>query len=382
MGCGNSRLNPDGEMVPARIRPLLKRRFEELRRRKNGVSLHGGDGTLSKKELLKDAVEDDESSPTQSLHEKDGNVTSLPKPKENGESKEETVVVMVRVPAEKSSKVVPVPDSESESENSVELNDRKREIELDVKANDDKKVGVMEKTEAMVKTEEVEAVAEKTRDVKKTEERQAEHDHHEGEADDEKQEDEDDNHGENGRQKPDPNWLLCPGSPSFRVYCIESLDTFSSKKEPLDQFASKKESMENKEKEEIVANEQAPSHQKTPSSDSIESSASGNSNEGLEIADTKRKRNRGMKFKRAMRKGGGPMKNFLNVRSCYHPGCGNDRRLLAEKAGSTLIILVSSKIEDNNLPLFRLLISLWPFRFSFPSPLTNFRLLQWKGVLR
>ncbi|KAE8652373.1 hypothetical protein Csa_013810 [Cucumis sativus] len=59
MGCGNSKLNPGGELVPPRIRPLhVRNKLLELRKRKNGTHLR--DGALSKKVLLKDGESEEE----------------------------------------------------------------------------------------------------------------------------------------------------------------------------------------------------------------------------------------------------------------------------------------------------------------------------------
>ncbi|KAA8540649.1 hypothetical protein F0562_024432 [Nyssa sinensis] len=60
MGCGGSRLDAEGEVIPARLRPLLRRRIEDIRRRTHGVSLRGG--TPSKKILLVDGSDEDDNS--------------------------------------------------------------------------------------------------------------------------------------------------------------------------------------------------------------------------------------------------------------------------------------------------------------------------------
>ncbi|KAI8544054.1 hypothetical protein RHMOL_Rhmol08G0265100 [Rhododendron molle] len=50
MGCGGSRLNAEREAIPAKVRPLLRRRIEEIRRRRR--SNGGKDTTPSGTELL------------------------------------------------------------------------------------------------------------------------------------------------------------------------------------------------------------------------------------------------------------------------------------------------------------------------------------------
>lgn len=58
MGCNHSKsTNPNGgDVLPPRIRPLLRQRIEEFRRRRNARG--GEDGALSKKQLLKDVDND------------------------------------------------------------------------------------------------------------------------------------------------------------------------------------------------------------------------------------------------------------------------------------------------------------------------------------
>ncbi|XP_061360896.1 uncharacterized protein LOC133304850 [Gastrolobium bilobum] len=114
MGSNNSRLNGTSgggaEVFPARIRPLLRRRIEELRNRKNV-------DTLSKQQLLKDES---------SSHENET------------EDKVETVVQVVAV--EKLSKVVPLPVSEEQS-NELDDNDHDDENDDDDDDADDNETG-------------------------------------------------------------------------------------------------------------------------------------------------------------------------------------------------------------------------------------------------
>lgn len=65
MGCGGSKLDPEDEAVPPRLRPLLRRRLEEIKKRRQATALKGD--ALSRKELLKNEVEDDDHSAVQSL---------------------------------------------------------------------------------------------------------------------------------------------------------------------------------------------------------------------------------------------------------------------------------------------------------------------------
>ena len=159
-------MNPNGaEAFPARVRPLLIRRLEEFKKRRNinGDTLRGGGGeeedAISKKQLLKGdggGAEEEEDKNTQSAH-----------------SHHEDDEPVVRV--EKLSKVVPLPVSEC---------------------------GVGEKKHKEHKDHD----QEKVKDVKpqtenKLEDANAKHD--------------DDDYDE-------IRWLIGPGSPSFRIYCIEA----------------------------------------------------------------------------------------------------------------------------------------------------------------
>ena len=61
MGCGNSKLTPEGESILPMIRPLLFRtKFAEFRKRKNGTHLR--ETALSKKVLLKEGEIEEENS--------------------------------------------------------------------------------------------------------------------------------------------------------------------------------------------------------------------------------------------------------------------------------------------------------------------------------
>ncbi|TKY60552.1 gelsolin-related protein of 125 kDa [Spatholobus suberectus] len=280
MGIGNSRLNAaEGDVVPAKIRPMLVGRFEEFKKRRNE------EGTLSKKKLLKDADEEDDNSQSSRLTEREDN--KVPSPKEIQPLKEETVVRAI-ITTEKLSRVVPMPNSECKIVQENHPNKGNiQQVNKDMDPNQDK---VNQMAEAEVKTEEgntVEPVEEPKRE--KEQEVGAKGD---GDSDDE------DDSEEDGR-------FLRPGSPSFRIYCIEA----------------EKRNEEERNIPTIIM------HQKSRSADSVERVASGNSNEVLQDVDIesestpKRKGNK-KKF--------GAMKTLLKLKSCYHPMCtctGEDKSL-------------------------------------------------------
>ncbi|KAJ1417869.1 putative histone-lysine N-methyltransferase SETD1A [Sesbania bispinosa] len=100
MGGNNSKTNASGgEVLPAKIHPILRQRIEEFRKRRNG--------TLSKKELLKDdgvvAVED-------------GNYQSFDENEFEETTKNQTMAHGATI--ENLSKVVPLPISECETKES------------------------------------------------------------------------------------------------------------------------------------------------------------------------------------------------------------------------------------------------------------------------
>lgn len=109
--------------------------------------------------------------------------------------------------------------------------------------------------------------------------------------------------------------LICPGSPSFRVYCIESSCDEKEEEEDGDQDK-----------------EECSTHKKVETGDIQVSQSRTRSDEGASCRKI-RKAKRGGKFKRVILKPKG--KNFLLVKSCYIPSCvgnHNDTRLIAAKA--------------------------------------------------
>lgn len=189
MGSRNSKLNPEGEAVPAKLRPLVRRWFDEIRRRKSP--------NISKKELLiNDGVEEDGSN-SQPLSVQDN------ERKSSTSSSDESVASSSKVEDEKSNVQVPVPaeDSEKTSKEAKENKDEKKCDKQDEKdgtgQKEEKEVKVVEKA---VVVEEVFVLARET-------------------VEDDDEEEEEGNEDEK----------VTFGSPSFRVYCIPS--TENSKEE-------------------------------------------------------------------------------------------------------------------------------------------------------
>ena len=183
MGSGNSKLNPEGEAVPAKLRPLLRRWFDEIRRRK--------DSNMSKKELLvHEGVEEDASSQPLSQHENER--------KSMTSTSDESVARSSKVEDEKSN-VVHVPaESDKTSKGVKERHEDEekceKQNEKDVAGKEEEKeVKVVEKA---VVVEEVLVVVQET------------------------MEEEDDEEEEEG----DEDEKVTFGSPSFRVYCIPSTE--------------------------------------------------------------------------------------------------------------------------------------------------------------
>ncbi|XP_027343158.1 uncharacterized protein LOC113855728 [Abrus precatorius] len=251
MGVGNSRLNGgDGE---AKIRPMLVGKFEEFRKSRNAET------TLSKKELLKNADQEDGNSQSSRESEIEDKVSSL---KETQPPKDETFVRSTT--AEKLSRVVPMPNPEREIE---EGNGEK--VEKDIDQNQDKVIHVIQIVEAEVKTEEGKRTTEPVEEAKQ--------------ENDDRDDDDDDSH--------ELNRVICPGSPSFRIYCIEA----------------EKGNEEDCMKPSIVV------HQKSRSAETVVSVASGSLKEIAEIESTSKTKGNKKKF--------GAMRTLLKVKSCYHPMC-------------------------------------------------------------
>ncbi|XP_050259301.1 uncharacterized protein LOC126704360 [Quercus robur] len=302
MGIGSSKLNPQREAVPTKLRPIIRRFFEQMRRRRHA--------DMSKKELLKKEVVDDENSQAQSLQDKERKSTNssldgtvpitketpktplLPEEdsKSNTSSLNETVPISKETPVEeKKLEVSPVPESEFERDTSKKPKEHKDE-KYAKKSGKDCKDGKEEKEEDKV-VEKTVVIEDKVVVVEQTM------------AGEEEEEDEED---ENDKVR-----YVSPGSPSFRVYCVPYEDN--------NEEEGKEDSLYTK----CLSGESA---------ESAESVVSVTSDDAQETK-TKKKTNRGRRFTKAIRRTG-PVKNLLNVKSCYYPSCsGNERaRLLAEKA--------------------------------------------------
>ncbi|KAF5744289.1 hypothetical protein HS088_TW08G00889 [Tripterygium wilfordii] len=168
MGCGASKAGNGGEVVPARLRPLLRRQFEEIKTRNASAIKHKG-ATLSKKQLLKDGEEGDDDDSHKSVSSPEDSPVSPPLPEPEmtrNEIEEENVVDL---PTPKSAKVAPEPECED------------NEI-----ANNVMDVAVRVTEEVLVVETDGEEDEEEGRVIRNVEDR-----------------------------------YICPGSPSFRVYCID-----------------------------------------------------------------------------------------------------------------------------------------------------------------
>ncbi|KAG6686153.1 nucleolin [Carya illinoinensis] len=276
MGSGNSKLTPEGETMPARVRPVLHRWFEEIRRRRNA--------NMSKKGLLKDAVEGEESSGRPRYLRDTERESTSPLHETTASSK----AAMPTVEEKSDAAVVPRPSVSDKTNKGSKEHKHGPKIcgKRDVKGGGEEKQEnkVVEKA---VVVEEVVAVHEE--------------DHHDQETTEEEEEEEE--------EDDEPGTYICPGSPSFRVYCVHSTDD-----------------------EEEEESKKGSRHKNSPSTgDSVES----NFSEDQEMTRTKKiKGNKGRRLKRAIRKSGPAVKNLLHVATCYHPACsGQDRaHLLEEKA--------------------------------------------------
>ncbi|XP_024019778.1 nuclear polyadenylated RNA-binding protein 3 [Morus notabilis] len=247
MGCQNSKLNRDILAIPPKLRPLLWRKVEELRRRRSAATANGG--TLSKKELLTDGVREESdafSRDHESLHE-------------NYERNDTT-----SSPGHES-----VSSSASQPKTIITEEDKKKTSEEEIVEP--------EKTEINMENE------------------------------------------------GDQEAKICPSSPSFRVYFIESLDQEEEEKKDDDEpdHEDKDDSKENENDMQKEWNRE----------NSVESVVLIDTHEDQETKIVKKKSGKSrMRFRRALCRGGPvAVKHLLNVRSCYHPS--SDRAsLLAKKS--------------------------------------------------
>jgi hypothetical protein len=228
MGNGNTKLNStegETETISTKIRPTLLGRFEEFIKRRNVES------SPSKKKLLKDAEEEDGSSDvtkpcSHEINETEDHKVSV-------STKEETTVPLET--EEKISRVVPMENSECQAM------EEKVNINKDIDLSEDKVIHANENVETEIKTEEkiIEEIVEKVKKEKELQEVNAKND--DNDSDDE-------GTAELGR-------YLCPGSPSFRIYCIEA-----------DKRKAEEEKEEEKRKSPTIV-----MHKKSHSADSVES---------------------------------------------------------------------------------------------------------------
>ncbi|KAK7369620.1 hypothetical protein VNO80_11662 [Phaseolus coccineus] len=276
MGLGNSKLNAaEGDALPAKILPRFVAKFDELKKHKNAES------TLSKKKLLKSAGEEDGKSQPSPENESGQKVSSA---QEIQKLKEEMVAQIIT--AEKLSRVAPVPNSEGKIMEEKHPNkDNTEQVNRDMDPNQDKLNHDVKMVEAEMKTEE-------DKSAKLEGEPRKEKDQEMGAKGDEHDDDSDE---EVGR-------LIRPGSPSFRIYCIDP--------------------------EKIKEGECCKMHQKTLSIDSVETATSTNSKQVFrESASIPKRKGNKKRF--------GAVRTLIKVRSCYQPMCvctGDDKTLVTTKA--------------------------------------------------
>ncbi|GLT83831.1 hypothetical protein SLE2022_021000 [Rubroshorea leprosula] len=277
MGCVASR----PVMMPQRLEPLFFRKLEEIR----------GLTTLSKKQLLKDGVEDEHSRPfpnnendrRSASYETEGSAKEvLSHVEEDGHSipnsyneNDQSASPESEGPAKVALALVEDDEHARPSSNNKN-NQRRASAESEGSANATPESLQLE--EVVPEEDVVEAVMPVIEKMA-TEETDAEGDNEE----------------EDGVICID-GALLSPGSPSFRVYCMDTL-----------------ENEEDDGKEDDIKTEDS------VASDIVEPS---NSSEGT-VAEKKQKK--GRKFRTILPKGK-PVKNLLKVKSCYYPACGRSQR--------------------------------------------------------
>ncbi|KAK9278397.1 hypothetical protein L1049_027962 [Liquidambar formosana] len=279
MGCGGSKLSPEGEVVPVGLRPLLWRRIDDLRRRRNASGLKGD--ALSKKELLEDAAEEDDnsSSPHDSIHVACRKSVSSP-PEEEADSKVVLVVALPPLETEKKDKVHIDEDRSNKKPAAAEKEEHEKEIKKGEKEKHEKEV---RKDAAMTGPTKEEVEVEVEEEGTDEEEEVVTFIQEEG--------------------------FVCPGSPSFRVYYIDSL---------------------------AANNKNDGKNDGIKGDESVESGASRTSDEGS-VTKISKKGKKGMRFRRVIpNRRPAAVKNLLNVKSCYNPACSShdNTRLLSPKAAA------------------------------------------------
>jgi len=278
MGCQNSRLvHTDVLAIPPKLRPLLWRKVEEIRRRRGHATAPGA--TLSKKELLREGAtrEESEAFSNQSVGENES----------SSRDNDHNSVSSSGSPPEKTQPNNNVSD-ETEKPESIEERHEKDDGEIS------RENGVFE---------EIFNVAERVGIEENVD----------------KDEDEDSDDNEDKRN-------ICPGSPSFRVYYIESL---IEKKKLEDQEVDHPGiNEENKEEEEELAHKE-----EEEDMDEMQkkwSTASSTESESVVTEDHEQHEDHEMKsagkrvksrtrITRAICRGPVAMKHLLHVSSCYHP---------------------------------------------------------------
>lgn len=169
MGCGGSRLDSNGMVLPPRLRPIFLHRLEEIKMRKHTRPLKDSSSTTSKKELLLHERDEDENS--SSSHKNAFHSMPLMSPKNNV-----------------------IPGRKYEDQKGKEYRKPKEEVSIKNEQKDDRK----------------------HEDLKTKEESEFEDALTDAYNDDE--DDDDDKEDEDGRMIGHEYDGAFPGSPSFRVY--------------------------------------------------------------------------------------------------------------------------------------------------------------------
>ncbi|KAG2298950.1 hypothetical protein Bca4012_010507 [Brassica carinata] len=203
MGCGGSRLggaaaaraNEGGVvLLPAGIRPLLRRRLEEMKKRSH-ANVFKGNNTLSKTELLRHNSSEDGDEKEETVESLKLSSKVAPAPDHHVEEKKEVIY-------EKVSSI----DEVKEDEEVVKKQDEKNDDAINVKieGND----GINHDEVIIAKKEGDDGVAQdycvnldKVIIAKKEGDNGVDHDE--------------------GKMSNLDERMICPGSPSFRVYCID-----------------------------------------------------------------------------------------------------------------------------------------------------------------
>ncbi|KAJ9140123.1 hypothetical protein P3X46_030805 [Hevea brasiliensis] len=309
MGCSGSKFGSEAESVPAKLRPLLLLRFEEMRRWRHGVSLKDNDSaTLSKKELLKDDLisdSDNSSHPRDFDHksissQEDHSLKIAPAPESDETAPKnkidpnkvaKTAPLLLMSPyKDVNHKAVEAP-LPAGSPRVSDKTRKEKNIQQDCKDENKEKEAEVKAVEAMPDVEEMEATET---------------------AGDENGEEED------GTLSSLTQKCDGPGSPSFRVYFIESLDNI--KEDGIVKDDDGDDDDEGSEKKSECEDSPA----------TIEFTNAGSETK------TKNKGKKGIRLRRVIPKGrSGAVMNLLNVRSCYTACTRHDNaNLLAEKAAA------------------------------------------------